>query len=294
VNFDADETMLAKLRTAKGGDYDLVIADDYIIEVASADGLVQKLDKSKLPNYGNINSIYLKPFYDSGDAYTVPYGAGVQTIVYDPAQIGNRRITSFKDLWDPAFKGKIGITFNPRVINGIALKVMGKSYNESNAAVIAEAGNLMLDLAPNIRLIKDDFLDEDLLSGEIAVGVMYTDMVTRAMMAKPTLKMVFPLEGIGYGLMAAFIPSKAPNAEAAHAFLNYILDAQRGAQCFEHLAYYCTYGASDPFISPEYRDFLIRPAAFDTIEMETIRTISEAAEEEHGRVWTAFKNATEK
>jgi spermidine/putrescine-binding protein len=291
VNFDTDETMLTKLRAARGGDYDLVFADDYIIEVAVADGLVQRLDKAKLSNYGNINPIYLRPFYDPYDEYTVPYGSGVQTIVYDPAQIGNRTITGYVDLWDPSFRGRLGVTANPRVINGIALKVLGKSYNEDDVETIRIAGDLMVDLAPNIRLIKDDRLDEDLLSGEIAVGVMYTDQVTRALMTNPQLKMVFPVEGIGYGLMAAFIPNRAPNAEAAHAFLNYILDAQRGAACFEHLGYYCTYSASDPLIDPDYRGFLTLPVGFDTAGMETLREISQEAEEEHERIWTAFKQA---
>ena len=57
-NFDFDETMLAKLSAAKGGDYDLVIADDYIIETAIAEGLVQKLDLSQIPNFKNINPVY--------------------------------------------------------------------------------------------------------------------------------------------------------------------------------------------------------------------------------------------
>ena len=84
ANFDTDETMLAKLQAAEGGDYDLIIADDYIIETAIAEGLVQELDTSKLSNYGSINPVYQGQFYDPEDKYTVPYGAGVQTIVYDP------------------------------------------------------------------------------------------------------------------------------------------------------------------------------------------------------------------
>jgi spermidine/putrescine-binding protein len=289
VNFESNETMLTRLRTAGGGDYDLIIADDYIIENAVAEGLIQKLDKSKIPNYGNINPSYLRPFYDPNDEYTVPYGAGVQTIVYDPSAVRGA-VRGYKDLWDSAFRGRLGLTANPRVINGMALKVMGKSYNESDPRVIAEAGRLMLDLAPNIRLIKDDFLDEDLLSGEVDAAVMYTDQVTRAMMANPGLKMVFPEEGIGYGLMGAFIPSKAPNAGGAHAFLNYILDPGRGALCFEHLGYYCTFAASDSLIAPVYRAFLTIPPGFNT-NMETIRGISAEAEEEHERIWTAFKQA---
>ncbi|MDR0642734.1 MAG: spermidine/putrescine ABC transporter substrate-binding protein [Treponema sp.] len=288
VNFDANETMLTRLRTAKGGDYDLIIADDYIIEAAIAEGLLQKLDKSKLPNYGNVNPLYRRPFYDPADEYTVPYGAGVQTIVYDPRAI-TKKISGYKDLWDVSLRGSLGVTANPRVVNGLALKVLGKSYNESDPRVIAEAGKLMLELAPNIRLIKDDFLDEDLLSGELSAAVMYTDQVTRAMMARPDLKMVFPEEGIGYGLMGAFIPVNAPNAQGALAFLNYILDPRRGAQCFEHLGYYCTFAASDSLITPEYRPFLTLPDGFSN--METLRGISQEAEEEHERVWTAFKQA---
>ena len=46
-SFDTDETMLARLEAAEGGDYDVVIADDYIIETAIAQGLVSELDKNK-------------------------------------------------------------------------------------------------------------------------------------------------------------------------------------------------------------------------------------------------------
>ena len=55
-NFDTDETMLEKLSMAKGGDYDIVIADDYILETAIQEGLAEKLDKDSLENIGNINS----------------------------------------------------------------------------------------------------------------------------------------------------------------------------------------------------------------------------------------------
>jgi spermidine/putrescine-binding protein len=289
VNFDSNETMLTRLRTARGGDYDLIIADDYIIEAVIAEGLARKLDKPKIPGYDNINPVYRRPFYDPNDEYTVPYGAGVQTIVYDPLLV-TKTIRGYRDLWDPSFRDSLGVTANPRVINGMALKMMGRSYNEDDPRVIAEAGELMRELAPNIRLIKDDFLDEDLLSGEISAAVMYTDQATRAMMARPDLRMIFPSEGIGYGLMAAFIPVRAPNAPGALAFLDYILDPRRGAQCFEHLGYYCTYAASDPLIAGEYRPFLTIPEGFSG--METIRGISQEAEEEHERVWTAFKQAT--
>ena len=235
-NFDYDETMLAKLEAAKGGDYDLVIADDYIIETAIAEELVQKLDTSKIANYSNINPLYQGQFYDPNDAYTVPYGAGVQTIVYDPSLV-SVDIQGYSDLFDPSLADSVGVIANYRVINGLALKILGESYNTEDIATIQAAGEKLLELAPNIRLIKDDTLQDDLISGEISAAVMYTSQVTMAKLANPDLKVVFPKEGIGFGIMANFIPVNAPNADAAYAFIDYILQPEISAQCFEWLGY---------------------------------------------------------
>jgi len=287
VNFDTNETMLARLQASKGRNYDLVIADDYIIEMVIAEGLAQKLDKTKISNYRNINHIYQKQFYDSTDEYTVPYGAGVQTIVYDPSRV-NISITGYGDLWDTSLVNSVGIIGNFRVINGMALKVLGESYNTNNLAVIRAAGDYLLKLAPNIRVIMDDHLEDELISGEISAAVMYTSQVTTAKMEKPELEVVFPREGIGFGIMAAFIPSKAQNPDAAHAFLNYILDARRGAECFEYLGYYSTYSASDMLIAPDYKKFLTLPEGFN-VDMEMIQNINPEAEEAHDLIWTAFR-----
>jgi spermidine/putrescine-binding protein len=289
VNFDYDETMLTRLETTGGGDYDLVIADDYIIEAVIAQGLAQRLDKSRLSNYGNINPMYQKQFYDPADEYTIPYGAGVQTIVYDPDRV-SIPISGYADLWSPPLADSLGLIDSHRVINGLALKVLGESYNTENIAVIRAAGDRLLTLAPNVRLIRDDNLQDELLSGEIAVAVMYTSQVTMAKLENPNLRIVFPREGIGFGIMAGFIPSKAPNAAAAYAFLDYIMDAQRGARCFEYLGYYSTYSASDPYIGEDFKDFLTLPQGFN-VNMEMIGNIGAEAEEAHELIWTAFKAA---
>ena len=276
VNFDFDETMLAKLEAAGGGDYDLVIADDYIIETTISEDLVQKLDPSKLSNYKSINPVYQGQFFDPEDEYTVPYGAGVQTIVYDPSLV-DLEITGYADLWDKSLEDSVGIIASSRVIDGMALKVLGESYNTEDISKIEAAGQKLLELAPNIRLIKDDNTQDDLLSGEISAAVMYTSQVTMAKMQNPELKVVFPKEGIGFGIMAQFIPSNAPNAEAAYLFMDYILRPEISAKCYEFLGYYCTNKDADALISEEYREFLTLPEDFKAEKMEMIENISAEA-----------------
>ncbi len=289
-NFDTDETMLARLETAKGGDYDLVIADDYIIETAIQQGLVQELDISKLENYGSINPVYQGQFFDPEDKYTVPYGAGVQTIVYDPSVV-DVDIQGYADLWDASLEDNVGIIGSFRVINGMALKVLGESYNTEDLAAIDAAGEKLLELAPNIRLIKDDNTQDDLLSGEVGAAVLYTSQVTLAKMANPDLEVVFPQEGIGFGIMAQFIPVNAPHAENAYKFIDYILQPEVAAQCFEYIGYYCTNLDAEQYISEEYRDFLTLPEDIGSGSMEMIGNVSAEALEEHQKVWTEFKAA---
>ena len=289
-NFDYGETMLTKLIANDASEYDFVIADDYIVEMVIMQGLAQKLDKAKISTLGNTNPLYLRHFYDPADEYSFPYGAGVQTIMYNPAQV-SIDINGYADLWDPSLANQVGVIANFRVINGMALKVNGQSYNTEDLAVIRQAGDTLLGLAPNIRLIKDDDIQADLLSGEINAAVMYTSQVTMAKMQNPELEIVFPVEGIGFGIMAGFIPTNAPNADAAHQFIEFLGRPEIAAECFEWLGYYCTNLAAEEYIDDDYKSFLTLPAGF-SIDMEMIQNISAEALDLHNEIWIQFRTAS--
>ncbi len=288
TNFDYDEDMLAKLEETKGGDYDVVIADDYILELAIQEGLAQKLDTGKISSYGNINPLYQGYFYDPDNEYTVPYGAGIPLIVYNPAMV-SKPITSYADLWDESLKNNLAILGNYRVIDGITLMSMGKSMNDPDLATIKEAGYRLLGLAPNIRIISDTNAQDYLVSGEVAAGFLYTSQVVAALQANPDLKVVYPTEGLGFGIMAAFIPSKAPNASVAYEFLDYINQPENAAKCYEYIGYYCTNKAAEPYISDAMKQFLIVPDS--VTKGEIVQNLPQEAEDQHSANWDAFRQA---
>lgn len=284
-NFDTDETMLEKLAQADGGDYDLVIADDYIIESVIEEGLAQKLDTSKIKNFKNINSLYQGQFYDKNDEYTVPYGAGIPLIVYDPEAVGFE-IKGYEDLWNESLKDSVALTANYRVINGITLLSMGRSMNEEDVSVIEQAGEKLKALAPNVRMIQDDNTQNALLNGEASVAFLYTSQVTKVLSENPDLKAVYPEEGLGFGIMAAFVPSKAPNSDAAHKFLDYILEPETGAKCFDEIGYYCTNAEADSFL--ENPDLAVPDSV---TKGEIVQNVSEEADAAYNKNWTEFKAA---
>lgn len=283
-NFDSNETMLEKVQQSDGKDYDLVIGDDYIIEQVVNSGLAKELDKAKLTNYGNINPLYQSQFYDPDNKYTIPHGAGIPLIVYDPEQV-DFEIKGYSDLWNPELEDKIATIASYRAIEGMVLLTMGKSMNEEDPAVIKEAGEKLKELAPNIRMIQDTNTQNALLNGEAAVGILYTSQVIAALAENPDLKVVYPEEGLGFGIMNFYIPKNAPDTEEAYEFLDYILEPEVAAECFNFLGYYCTNKAADELVNPD----LVVPDS--VTKGEIIQNVRQEAEEVYNQNWTEFKAA---
>ena len=283
-NFDSNETMFEKVQQSDGKDYDLVIGDDYIIEQIVNNGLAKELDKEKLKNYDNINPLYQSQFYDPENKYTIPHGAGIPLIVYDPEQV-DFEIQGYEDLWNPALEDKIATIASYRAVEGMVLLTMGKSMNEQDPAVIKEAGEKLKELAPNIRMIQDTNTQNALLNGEASVGILYTSQVIAALAENPELKVVYPKEGLGFGIMNFFIPKNAPDTEEAYEFLNYILEPEVAAKCFDFVGYYCTNKAADDLVNPD----LVVPDS--VTKGEIIQNVSAEAEEVYNQNWTEFKAA---
>ena len=283
-NFDSNETMFEKVQQSDGKDYDLVIGDDYIIEQIVNNGLAKELDKEKLKNYDNNNPLYQSQFYDPENKYTIPHGAGIPLIVYDPEQV-DFEIQGYEDLWNPALEDKIATIASYRAVEGMVLLTMGKSMNEQDPAVIKESGEKLKELAPNIRMIQDTNTQNALLNGEASVGILYTSQVIAALAENPDLKVVYPKEGLGFGIMNFFIPKNAPDTEEAYAFLDYILEPEVAAKCFDFVGYYCTNKAADELVNPD----LVVPDS--VTKGEIIQNISAEAEEVYNQNWTEFKAA---
>ncbi len=283
-NFDSNETMLEKVQQSDGKDYDVVIGDDYIIEQVVKNGLAKELDKSKLSNYGNINPLYQSQFYDPDNKYTIPHGAGIPLIVYDPEQV-DFEITGYEDLWNSKLEDKIATIASYRAVEGMVLLTMGKSMNEEDPTVIKEAGEKLVSLAPNIRMIQDTNTQNALLNGEASVAILYTSQVIAALQENPDLKVVYPKEGLGFGIMNFFIPKNAPDTEEAYEFLNYILEPEVAAKCFDFVGYYCTNKAADDLVN---RDLVVPDSV---TKGEIIQNVSTEAEEVYNQNWTEFKAA---
>ena len=283
ANFDTSENMLEKMNRGESGNYDIIVTDDYMIDILRRQELIQKLDKAQIPNWGNINPFYQGYFFDPTDEYTVPYGSGSPLIVYNSEKV-DFPVTSYKDLWRPEFKNSLAMIANYRVVHAVALLSMHESINSSDMEVLQKAGDLLLQLSPNVRVLNDSGLELALLSGEAKAGFLFTSQVTALQNEDPKFKVVVPEEGVGIGIMGAVISKDAPNLENAHKFLNYLLQPEVSAKCFEYIGYYSTTKASDDMVSSD----LIFP---EGLTGEIMQDVEPEANEKMIENYMNFQNA---
>lgn len=286
--FSTNDEMFKKLQENGASEYDLVIASDYILNTARLEGLMLPLDKEQLPNFANLDERFISQYFDPDNEYVVPYMSGIPLIVYNPDMV-QIEIDGFEDLWDPSLADSIGLIDDARVSIGMVLLSMGQSMNTTDDAVLAQAKEKLFALRENIHVLEYENLHNSLISGDISVAYTFTPYVALALDANPNLKVVWPKEGLGFGIDGAFIPANAPHPDNAHAFLNYLLDGQVAATTAEW-QYYCTpNAAAQEFLSDAYKNNTVFNGIYDRIgDAEYVMNLG-ADESKFQDIWTEFK-----
>jgi spermidine/putrescine transport system substrate-binding protein len=220
--FSSSEELQAKLIAGEGSNvYDLVHPSDYMVEVFIRTGMLQKLDKSKLPNLANLDENLLSTFGDSTD-YIVPYQMGTDAIVYNSETVETPP-TSWADLWNPEYENRIVAVDDPRVMIGAALLVLGYDVNSTDEAQLDEAKEKLMELKPNIRVFDSDSPKTPLLAGDVDLGVVWNGEAFLAYRENPAMTYVFPEEGTINFYDGLGLPTDAPHPDLAYAWLNYMM-----------------------------------------------------------------------
>lgn len=289
--FTSNEEMLAKLEAVEGGDYDIVLASDYIINIARSENLLKEIDKEKVPNFSNLNPSYMNQFFDPDGKYAVPYVAGTPLIIYDPSKI-TCEITGYNSLWDESLKDQLVIMDDMRNVIGMTLKSNGYSLNTEDTQALEEAGKKLLELKPNIRALDGDTPHEKIISGECSIGYIFTSQVSNVLAERPDFEVCYPAEGMGFGIDAMFIPSNAPHEEAALKFIDFMCDAQVSATSSVWTQYINCNTAATEFLPEEFLSNKAVNIPADVLgEIEFMQDISPAATEQMNSIWNTFKQS---
>ncbi|NOX74955.1 MAG: polyamine ABC transporter substrate-binding protein [Alphaproteobacteria bacterium] len=252
--FDSNEVLETKLLAGSTG-YDVVVPSGTFLSRQITAGAFQKLDKSKLSNIGNVwaDIAVRTAVYDPGNEYSINYMWGTTGIGYNVGKVkevlgDDAPVDSLALVFDPANMEKLaacGVYFldAPTEMIPAALKYLGEDPDSKDKAVLAKAQPVLEAVRPYVRKFNSSEYINALANGEICVAFGWSGDVLqardRAAEADNGVEIEYsiPSEGALLWFDQMAIPADAPNPEAAHKFLNFILDAQNMAAASNYVYY---------------------------------------------------------
>jgi spermidine/putrescine transport system substrate-binding protein len=235
--FDSNEAMLVKVQQG-GSAYDVAVPSEYMIEIMKEQDLLIPLDHSKLPNLANIDPYFLDLPFDPGNEYSVPYFWGTLGIVYNPNLIEEHlTFDSWEDLWDPSLRDKVFLFDGAREVIGMGLNSIGESLNAKDDELLDRATQKLIELAPNVKGVIGDEITMLMVNNEAAVALTFSGQAADMMWENEELDYNVPQEGSNLWFDNFVIPKTAANIDGAHAFINFMLDAEVAAQNADYVGY---------------------------------------------------------
>lgn len=217
--YSSMEKMSARL-SAGGSSYDLVLPTDYAISLMIREGVLQELDRSRLPVLKNFDPNYLDFSFDPGNKYTIPYLAGTDAIVVNTDAV-QYVPQSWDDLWKPEYANRMVFLDDARTAIGLTLLTLGYDINSTDPVQLEDARKKLAQLAPNIKLFDSDSPKTALIAGTVDLGVIWNGEAFLAQQKKPAIQYIYPTEGTILWQDNWAMLKDAPHTDAAYAWLNY-------------------------------------------------------------------------
>jgi putrescine transport system substrate-binding protein len=243
--YSSNEELESKLMVGKTG-FDLVVPSAPFLQRQIGAGIYQKLDKSKLTNYKNLDPDIMNQLaaYDPDNEHAVVYMRGSTGIGYNvdkiKALMPDAPLDSWAMIFDPAvvrrFKScGVAVLDSSSEMTTLVLAYLGRNPNSQDPNDLEQVEQVLLRFRPFIKYIKSQEYIADLANGEICIAVGYSGDVLQARdravenNTGVNVAYVIPKEGTIVSFDSLAIPADAPHPKNAHLFIDYLLRPQVAA-----------------------------------------------------------------
>lgn len=228
--YEGNDEMLAKIRQAGQGQYDLIVPSSDTVVLMRRENLLEPLE-GKIPNLQNIAPQFQKMEHDPGNRFSVPYFFGTTGIAYRIDRVKGSDL-GFGLFFEPKQQqGSFVLLDSAQEMIGAALIYLGYSFNSRNQNEIARALELLQQ--SRSRALGFDAAvtaGSKLASGQINYALVYSGNALKLSEENPKVGFALPKEGAELFLDTLAVPKGAANKELAFRFMNFLLEAKNSAR----------------------------------------------------------------
>lgn len=226
------------LGNGQQANFDIVCPTNWMVARLKGLGWLDPLPIDRIPNFANLDPLYLTLDWDKGAHYFMPWQAGYTGIAVNESVTG-RPLTKFAELFEPEFKGQVAMFTEMRDTLGLVMLMQGNDPATATEETMTQALDFLEEQTNNgqIRAFTGNEYIDDIGIGNFAACVAWSGDILANTDSYPDVTFVYPEEGSMSWFDAMVIPRGAPNAIAAAEWMNFVYDPVQAAQITQYVQY---------------------------------------------------------
>ena len=271
-----NEEIMGKVTASGGAGYDVLFVSSPFAEALNNLGLIQNIDHAKVPNLANLYPEANELKHDPGNVFSIPYTWGTTGLCYR-SDLVTTEPASWNDLLKPAddLKGKITMLSTDRWLMAAGFLANGMSVNTTDQASLDKVRDQLIETKRDLLAYDDTTFYSKLVSGEASLVHAWDGWCNYGIAENAAIKYVIPKEGSDLWVDSIVITKASKNPEAAHKFIDFVLNADNGKWVVENIMYKSPNKAGmeavDPSMLTSYPNMAIAPA--DLLKYEQLRDL---------------------
>ena len=305
--FDSNEMLETRMLAGRTG-YDVVVPSATFLQRFVAAGVLQPLDRAKLPHAAGLSPDIAKRLaaYDPGNTFAVDYMWFTTGIAYNTKAVAERLGAEPMDSWDIVFKPDLmkklagcGVYFldSPEDMLAIALASLKLDPNTTSEADIKRAFALLGGVRGSVKKFHSSEYINALANGDICLAVGWAgDSFQAADRAREagngvTIAYAIPRQGTLMSFDTLAIPKDAPHPDEAHAFIDYLMRPEVAARNTVVTHFANPIPAATSLLPTEVSgNRAVYPDATTMAKLFTVTSRDQASQKIVTREWTRLKS----
>lgn len=232
----------------------MVVTDGFQFAELVALGELVPLDQSMLTNfYKHAAKKFQHRSFDPGNTYSIPWASGSTGIAWNPKYI-KTPVTSIDELWNPAYKGHVGMMSDTQEIGNFGMIKLGIDPEKSAPADWRKAATVLMQQrnAGIVRQYYDQSYIDALTKGNTWITMAWSgDIFQQNASAGTNLQFVVPEQGGNIWTDNMMIPKYAQNPVDAMMLMDWYYRPDIAAILTEGINYITAVPAAQPIIEAD-------------------------------------------
>lgn len=204
--YASDDELYAKLKGGNPG-YDVIFPSDYLVAIMAKKKLLEEINLDNIPNLKNIDSKFLKLFFDPENKHSLPYQWGTMGIGYNLKSIGGE-VDSWEFIFDPKYRNRVAFVDEMRTMFGAVLIYLGYDPNTTDYSEITKARDYIIQHKETIATFAPDTGQSLLDKGAVDIAVEWSGDIFQVMKKNLDLRYTIPKEGTIIWIDSLAIPKR--------------------------------------------------------------------------------------